>query len=102
MWKRRIKVKLVRHGECNRCGDCCRVEELKIPWLWDGEKCIYLEGNTCTVWGTDKLPWYCRLFPQGTEHIIEEKMLRGERLDFKSLLPNCTFRFMEVSKVVAN
>lgn len=91
-----LSVKLVRFGICNQCGDCCRVEELKIPWLWDGEKCKYLEGNTCTVWGTDKLPWYCETWPRGTENIIKEKLQKGERLDFKPLLPNCPFWFEQI------
>lgn len=84
---------LVRHGECTYCGDCCRIEEFKIPNLWRNGKCIYLSGNGCTVWGTDKCPEICRRFPLGTENYLLRKLAQMERLDFKPLLPNCPFWF---------
>ena len=90
-------MRLIRHGECIRCGDCCRIGEFSIPNLWKDGKCIYLSGNECTVWDTDKRPEVCIRFPLGTEDYILNK-LKGvtemsDTVDFKPLLPNCTFWF---------
>ena len=86
-------TKVVRHGECNRCGDCCRIEQFKIPKLWKDGKCIYLEDDECTVWGTDKCPEICERFPLGTENYLLKKLARRERSDFHPILPNCPFWF---------
>ena len=93
-----LTMRLIRYGECVRCGDCCRTEEFKIPLLWRNGKCIYLKGNDCTVWDTDKRPKICKDFPMGGENVILEKLALGKRLDFKPLLPNCTFWFEVVDE----
>lgn len=91
------QVKLIRRGECNHCTDCCRVEEFKVPNLWRSGKCVYLRGNECTVWGTDKRPEVCKNFPEGWENYILDKFKKGVPLDFKPLLPNCSFWFEVVT-----
>lgn len=90
-------MSLVRHGECICCGDCCRIEEFKIPMLWKDGKCVHLEDDECTVWDTDECPEVCKRFPVGIETYILRKLERGERLDFKPLLPNCPFGFEVVT-----
>ena len=86
-------AKIVRHGECSRCGDCCCTEVFKIPRLWKDGECVYLEGNKCTVWDTPECPEECKKFPSGMEDHILKKLGTGERLDFTPLLPSCSFWF---------
>ena len=88
-----LELNLVRHGSCTRCGDCCKKVEFEIPNLWVGGRCRLLLGDECVVWGSDECPNVCRDFPLGTEDYLFKKWLRGERLDFKPLLPNCPFWF---------
>ena len=87
-------MKVIRHGNCNRCGECCRNEEFKIPGLWKDGRCIFLDGNECSVRGSDKRPRVCKEFPTGRENFLIEKLEKGEKkLDFKPLLSKCTFWF---------
>lgn len=90
---RKVVAKLIRYGECSRCGDCCRTEEFKIPALWENGKCKYLKGNKCIVDMRTIFPLACLLFPTGREDYILKKLAKGERLDFNAILPNCTFWF---------
>ena len=89
----KVVAKLIRYGECNRCGECCRTEEFKIPALWKNGKCKYLEGNKCIIDARKMNPSACSSFPTGREDYILKKLAKGERLDFRPLLPSCTFWF---------
>ena len=90
---KKVVAKLIRYGECNRCGDCCRSEEFKMPEFWEDGKCKYLEGNKCVIDIRTINPLECSLFPTGRETYILKQLVRAKRIDFRGVLPNCPFEF---------
>jgi len=73
--------KLVRHGDCNRCGDCCKprffVDDDAKEWyrengLPENGQCQFLakiDGEwTCTIHTTRSA--HCRAFPWGPENLV--------------------------------
>ena len=89
----KVVAKLIRYGECTRCGDCCRSKEFLMPEFWENGKCKHLKDNECVLHGTDKYPLECLLFPTGRETYILFQLADRKRVDFRGVLPNCPFEF---------
>ena len=89
----KVVAKLIRYGECIRCGECCRQEEFKIPEFWENGKCKYLEGDKCIIDAREIDSSACSSFPTGRESFILKQLARRKRADFRSLLPRCPFEF---------
>jgi Fe-S-cluster containining protein len=59
----RAVIARARHGECNRCGACCKIL-FQCPFLVEVEG-----GFTCSVY--DHRPPSCRLFPMAPADLRE-------------------------------
>ena len=79
--------KYIRKGYCNRCGDCCSINNFPSHYyatmsLDKDGYCLSFDRDTrlCTIY--ENRPHRCRISPRSPEET--------------SCQPNCTYTFMEV------
>lgn len=97
VWDYDVQVLTInrREGECNFCGDCCRVPFRYLHWkdlsrkvykparfLFEQPGCPAFVNGRCTTY--PQRPDVCRYFPMGPVDL--------------QFFPHCTFRFVEVER----
>lgn len=88
-----MKVKWIRMGECNRCGDCCRpdllqarikaYEEAGMPYKLVNKNCEKFDPETGLCNNYENRPEMCKIFPLHQTDIVA--------------LPRCGYYFILVA-----